>query len=106
LKKIKFVIDNFKKKVYCIDKLKGKQPKILFLRKEGKNMNETKINVNLNNYEIEVLLNALLNDCKGMEKNNEFNNFDTDIENVATTINYLIDKVIENKGQVRYSKHD
>lgn len=69
-------------------------------------MNETKISVNLNNYEIEVLLNALLNDCKGMEKNNEFHNFDTDIENVATTINYLIDKVTENKGQVRYSKHD
>lgn len=69
-------------------------------------MNETKINVYLNNYEIEVLLNALLDDCKGMEKNNEFHNFDTDIEKVATTINYLIDKAIENKGKVRYSKHD
>lgn len=70
-------------------------------------MNENaKISVYLNNYEIEVLLNALLNDCKGMEKNNELHTFDEDIENVAGTINYLIDKATENKGKVSYSEHD
>ena len=69
-------------------------------------MNDTRINVYLNNYEIEVLLNALLDDCKGMEKNNEFHNFDIDIEKIAKTINYLIDKATENKGKVSYSKHD
>ena len=69
-------------------------------------MNDTRINVYLNNYEIEVLLNALLDDCKGMEKNNEFHTFDIDIENVTNTINYLINKATENKGKVRYSEHD
>lgn len=69
-------------------------------------MNETRINVYLNNYEIEVLLNALLADCRGLEKNNEFHNYDTEIEEVSTTINYLIDKVTENKGKVTYSDHD
>lgn len=69
-------------------------------------MNNTRVNVYLNNYEIEVLLNALLNDCKGMEKNNELHTFDEDIENVANTINYLIDRATENKGKVRYSEHD
>lgn len=69
-------------------------------------MNETRTAVYLNNYEIEVLLNALLADCRGMEKNNEFNNFDEDIEKVAETINYLIDKATKNKGKVIYSEHD
>ena len=69
-------------------------------------MSETRTKVYLNNYEIEVLLNALLDDCRGLEKNNEFHNYDTEIEKISNSINYLIDVATANKGKVTYSDHD